>query len=337
MTTAPPAPRTDPSETVLPPGFRDDRPRPDSPWRSVDWPRHLRRIAVDGRDVNLVDIGEGPAVLLIHGLGGCWQNWLENIPALAESRRVVAVDLPGFGESDMPADDVSISGYGRTVESVLEELGIGSASLVGNSMGGFVAAEMAIQYPERAERLVLVAAAALWNEQRRARPLVTVGSLTQAVGARVAAQWELALRRPRLRYGALAGAGIRHPLRLPLDLCYEIMQGAGRDGFVPGLRALYDYRLRDRMPEIECPTLIVWGTHDTLVPVAHATEYERLIPNARKVILPDTGHVPMLERPATFNALVEEFLAEGDAASGGATTSEAASPNGRPTKRRARR
>ncbi|MEA2448761.1 MAG: hypothetical protein QOG63_693, partial [Thermoleophilaceae bacterium] len=99
-------------------------------WREVNWRPHLRQLDVDGTTVNLVDYGEGSPdlhpVVMIHGLGGCWQNWLENVPRMAaEGRRVIALDLPGFGYSDMPREEISISGYGRCVNAVCDELDLG--------------------------------------------------------------------------------------------------------------------------------------------------------------------------------------------------------------------
>ena len=279
-----------------------------SAWLDVDWAEHQRWVTVGGRAINLVDVGSGPPVVLIHGLGSNWQSWLENIPALAQRHRVIALDLPGFGRSEMPAEPISIRGYGRAIDALLDELGIRGAALVGNSMGGFVAAEVAVRLPARADHLVLVAAAVLWNERRRARPLVTLEKVTRGYGAWLFAQWELAHRRPRLRGVALSSAGIRHPLRLPPELTWEIMSGTGAPGFSDALATLFAYRLRPRLPEIGCPTLVLWGRNDPLVPVEHAADYQRLIPDARSVIYEDTGHLPMLERPGRFNAEVLAFL-----------------------------
>src|SRR5205085_7385219 len=103
---------------------------------------------------------------------------------------------------------------------------------------------------------------------------------------------------------------LRHPTRIKPDLAFQIMHGAGSDGFLPALEELLDYDFRDRLGDVKCPTLLAWGTDDNLVPVEDADEFERLIPNARKVILEDTGHVPMIERPQTFNDLLVEFLHE---------------------------
>jgi len=133
-----------------------------SEWQDIDWQQHMRWVRVEDRWMNLVDIGEGPVILMIHGLAGSWQNWLENIPFFARDHRVIAVDLPGFGESEMPAKDISISRYADTVDALLDELDIDQpVRLLGNSMGGFIGAELAIRYPQRIERLVLVAAAGL--------------------------------------------------------------------------------------------------------------------------------------------------------------------------------
>src|SRR3954453_18283763 len=99
----------------------------DGSWQAVDWPSVLRRVTVLGREVNLVDTGgSGPPLLFIHGLGGAWQNWLLNIPAFMGTHRVIALDLPGFGESEKPAEEISIKGYAKVVEELCEALGVES-------------------------------------------------------------------------------------------------------------------------------------------------------------------------------------------------------------------
>jgi pimeloyl-ACP methyl ester carboxylesterase len=118
---------------------------------------------------------------------------------------------------------------------------------------------------------------------------------------------EAMLRRPRLRHLAFR-AIMRHPTRLPLDLLAHQAGGPGMPGFLLAMDALLSYDFRERLPEIACPTLIVHGAEDMLVPVADAHEFHRLIAGSRLEILKDTGHVAMLERPPTFNALLGEFL-----------------------------
>ena len=239
----------------------DDYGVSDSPnWREVNWQDHLGSMEVAGRRLGYVDIGQGDGapVVFIHGLGGCWQNWLENIPRLAERRRVIAVDLPGFGSSEMPRDKISISGFGRAVDGLADRLDLGQVAVVGNSMGGFTGAEMAIQFPGRVQSLVLVSAAGISIVDLRREPILASARVLTALTARTAAMRRDVAARPRIRHAVL-NAIVRHPTAIKADMAFEMMQGAGSPGFVPGLDALTSYDFRDRLPEIEAPTLLVWG------------------------------------------------------------------------------
>jgi pimeloyl-ACP methyl ester carboxylesterase len=133
----------------------------------IDWREHQRWVTVQGKAVNVVEIGTGPPLVFVHGLSGSWQNWLEQLPEFSRTHRCIAVDLPGFGRSEMPAEKITISGYGRWLDALFAELDIEAAAVVGNSMGGFIAAETAIKFPHRIERLVLVSAAGLSIERMR--------------------------------------------------------------------------------------------------------------------------------------------------------------------------
>ncbi|MFL5884762.1 MAG: alpha/beta fold hydrolase [Thermoleophilaceae bacterium] len=282
-------------------------------WREIDWTEHLHQSEIDSRSVNYCDYGEGPAVLMIHGLGGSWQNWLENIRAVGQTHRVIAPDLPGFGFSEMPREKTSIQGFGRTVAALCEQLGIDRVeAVIGNSMGGFVSAELALQRPDLVERVVLVSAAGIGVHKMRREPVVVWGRTNTAIATRLAANTETGVRRPRLRH-LIFSTLVRHPTRVPQDMLYELAYYSGRDGFMPALYAHFDYDFRDRLEEIECPVLIVWGADDMVVWARDADEYEQVIPNARKVIFEDTGHLPMVERAPEFNALIEDFLAGRDA------------------------
>jgi len=279
----------------------------------VDWREHQRWVVVQDRAVNLVEIGSGPPLVFVHGLSGSWQNWLEQLPAFADTHRCIAVDLPGFGESAMPAEKITISGYGRWLDALLAVLEIEAAAVVGNSMGGFIAAETAITFPHRVERLVLVAAAGLSVERLRSdvglRLLEVTENLGQLMAARLLSKADPLVRRPRGRR-ALLWFVAAHPDRMPAALAREQMAGANKPGFVPALDALTSYPIRDRLSSIQCPTLIVWGRKDILVPIKDAYEFDRLIARSRLLVYDDTGHVPMLERPERFNADLAAFLAE---------------------------
>jgi pimeloyl-ACP methyl ester carboxylesterase len=282
----------------------------DASWMHVDWPAFTRRLVVAGRSVNVVDTGgDGPPLLFIHGLGALWQCWLLNMPPFMETHRVVALDLPGFGESEMPAGEISVRGYAQVVDAVCDQLGIDCPAVVGNSMGGFIGAELALSFPTRVDRLVLVSAAGLSIEYQRREPLLTFARIWAASTTRAGARVDDVIRRPRLRRAVLQGV-FRYPERLSGPLTTELVQGAGKPGFIPALDSLMRYSFRDRLQQMEMPVLLVWGRNDMLVPVGDAARFERLIgPNARKVIFEDTGHVPMIERPSRFNSLVRRFLA----------------------------
>lgn len=285
-----------------------------SAWMDVDWSEHQRWVNVDGQPVNVIEMGEGHPIVFIHGLSGSWPNWLEQLPVFARNHRVIALDLPGFGHSPMPHEQITIAGYARLLDGLLEELGVDAATLVGNSMGGFISAELAIAYPQRVERMVLVSAAGISTYQRpevmRAVPFLTRAErIVAAYTAWFASKSDSVARRRGLRNATL-GLVVRHPGRLPGPLAAEQLRGAGKPGFLQALNALLDYPIRERLPEIACPTLIVWGDEDRLISARDADIFEQMIPNSRKVLFHGTGHMSMLERPAAFNELLEGFLEE---------------------------
>jgi pimeloyl-ACP methyl ester carboxylesterase len=286
-----------------------------SDWMDINWNEHLRWVRVQDRWMNVLEYGspDDEPVIFIHGLSGCWQNWLENIPHFARDHRVIALDLPGFGQSEMPAKEISISNYADTIDALMTELGIDTARIIGSSMGGFIGAELAIQHPARVERLVLVSAAGLSIEY--IRTVRTQGLRHRAENVAffylgwVASRSDIVARRGRLR-AALMKLVVAHPTRLPPALTIEQVSGSGKPGFSDALDAMCNYPLRDRLEKISCPTFIVWGDKDLLVPVRDAAIFEELIDDARKIIYTDTGHLPMMERPARFNQDVRAFLQE---------------------------
>ena len=295
-----------PQLAPLPDGYGPDG---RSEWLDIDWHSRLRSCTVAGSRVNYIEMGSGPPLVFVHGLSGCWQNWLENIPHFARSHRVIAVDLPGFGESELPLEDITIPGYGAFLDAFLDEIGVECTSLVGNSMGGFITAEVAISHPHRVDKLALVSAAGVMTV--RHLQLTMAKRLSRAFhagSARVIARRQSVVRRRGLRKVLLYGV-VRHPELLQPELVYEICSGGGKPGFLDAFKAVLDYDFTDRVPEIDRPTLIVWGRDDRIVPVGGAYRYERLIPGSQRVIFEETGHVPMIERPALFNRVLEDFLA----------------------------
>jgi pimeloyl-ACP methyl ester carboxylesterase len=290
-----------------------------SSWREVDWRAQQRWHTVAGSAVNVIELGPerspaGQPLVFVHGLSGSWPNWLEQLAVFAEDHRVIALDLPGFGHSPMPRETISMAGYAHMLDRLLDQLEIDAAAIVGNSMGGFIGAELAISFPQRVERLVLVSAAGISTHQprgsQRGMPaLRRLERVLMASSAWAASKSDTVAKRERLRDVAL-GVVIRHPGRLDAALAAEQVRGAGKPGFMQGLEAVIDYDVRERLGEIACPTLIVWGERDRLINVRDADVFAELIPDSRRVIFKDTGHMAMLEHPERFNPLLRGFLAE---------------------------
>lgn len=289
--------------------MRDDYGSPDPDWLKLDWRPHLRRVELPGADVAYAEIGEGEPIVFVHGISGSWQNWLENLPHFGRTHRAIALDLPGFGASPMPSWPIDMPAYGRLLHDFCEKLGLQGATLVGNSMGGLVAAEAVLSTPGRFDRLALVSAAGFINtwlpHQRGKATSQAWSTFGRPFGA--AARFFVSHRRGRWLMFRFA---IRYPGRLRKELLWEQMaSGLPAPGFTDALDAVIEYDARDRLEEIEIPTMIVWGMDDWVIPSVAALSYHRRIPDSRLEIFERTGHVPQLERPERFNRVLEEFLA----------------------------
>lgn len=297
-----------------------DRPdpygNPEPEWLEINWAEHRRALDVEGTEVNYVEMGPPAAeqhplaLIFIHGLSGCWQNWLENIPYFARRHRVLAVDLPGFGDSPAPDWEVSVPNYGRFLLDFCEAVGVADCAIVGNSLGGFVATEAAIRQPGRFEQLILVSAAGVSSARLRKRPVAVVARM-MAAGTPLAFKAQTrALLRSRARTIAFSGV-FDDPNRLRPELISEFFEGGMRgESFVEALTGLAGYDFLHRLEEVEVPTLIVWGRKDRVVPARDALEFQRRLSNPELVVFDNCGHIPMAERPVRFNRLLEEFLAE---------------------------
>lgn len=298
-----------------PPPRHEDYGDSDGEWLRIDWKRHLNEIAVDsdlGRaSVSYVEMGEGPPVLFVHGLGGSWRNWLENIPYFARRHRVVALDLPGFGLSPAPPEQVSIAGYGDLLLRFADAVGLSrDTALVGHSMGGFIATESVLEAPERFRRMVLASAAgvsfATMKESRKA----VIGLIVRLLLPLATRRVESNLGRSRLRKASFAGV-IAHPDLIRREMLWELGSYAvNSPSLVEAAYALAGYDTREQLAKISVPTMIVWGEQDRLVPVEAAYDYARRIARSELSIIHDCGHMVELERPGRFNREVERFIDE---------------------------
>ena len=290
----------------------NDYGNPDPEWLRIDWREHLRRVELPGAEINYVELGEGDPIVFIHGISGSWQNWLENLPHFGRGHRVIALDLPGFGGSPMPDWNIDVPAYGRTVRDFCEKLNLSSeTALVGNSLGGLVALEAVTTAPHAFGPLVLVSSAGLintWHPEKRA---TVTAAAWRGFGPTVAGNADWLVSRPRSRQ-FFWRSFVRYPERLRPELLWEQMNAGLRGpAFTDVLRATIRFDLRDRLDKIGARTMIVWGFDDRVIPVQASLSLHRRIPGSRLEIFERTGHVPQLERPARFNALLDDFLVTG--------------------------
>jgi pimeloyl-ACP methyl ester carboxylesterase len=258
--------------------------------------------------VSILSAGRGKTILCLPGLGGTKASFLATVAALADSYRVVAVDLPGFGESDKPiAAPYDAPWFARSVVSLLDALEVKRAHLVGNSMGGRVAIEAGFVEPERVGGIVLLSPALAWLRDRRWAPVVRalrpeLGLLQLAPRPIV----EGVVRRLLGRADGWAAAGVDEFLR-------SYLTPRGRAAFYAAARSIYldephgERGFWTRLASLSPDAMFVWGRRDTLVPIAFRRHVERTLPSARHVEL-DCGHVPQLECPRRTHAAIRDFL-----------------------------
>lgn len=280
-------------------------------WRRLAEEIKPRRIGLDGRTVSYVEAGsDGPALLLIHGFGGDWRIWLPAMPALARHHRVVAVDLPGFGASEPLPGRAAISEHAAFLDAFCSRVGLERPTVIGSSMGGLLAAELAIHRPERVAALVLAAPAGTApsvGERARILPLLAG---TAVVAAHLPPLPPGVARRPGAR-ALMLSALIHRPRALPSDLAYVALLGRPGPGSWKALLALARHigaGSEAALGAIDCPTLVVWGACDRLLAPAHARRYVEAIPGAELAMIAGSAHLPMVEQPDAFTAAVLPFL-----------------------------
>ena len=259
--------------------------------------------------------GSGPPLLLIHGIGDDSSTWAEIIPTLARNHLVVAPDLLGHGQSDKPRADYSVAAYANGMRDLLSALGIERVTLVGHSLGGGVAMQFAYQFPERTERMVLVASGGVGTD---VSPLLRAAALPGAHLALAALKLPGARTAVQLSIVALewldTGLGVD---AVDLTRVVEALPDqTARSAFIRTLRSVVDWRgqvvtMLDRCYLVRgMPTLLMWGARDSVLPVSHATAAHAAMPGSRLEIFDDAGHFPFRTDPARFVGLLEDFCAE---------------------------
>jgi pimeloyl-ACP methyl ester carboxylesterase len=286
--------------------------RAPTPGRSIE-NGGIQVCTIHGHRRAFVHVGHGPAVLLIHGIGDRSDTWRDAIEALSQDHTVIAPDLLGHGRSDKPRADYSVAAYANGMRDLLAYLGIERATLVGHSLGGGIAMQLAYQYPERCERLVLVSPGGIAPEvspwlRLASGPLAEVAlPLLRLRGAREAGHLVFAL----LRWLDTDLGRDADDLRRMFD---ALPDAAAAQAFTRTLRSSVDLEGQSVTMLDRCylarvaPTLLVWGTRDGVIPFSHAAIAHAAMPHSRLEVFEGAGHFPHHHAPARFAAVLREFL-----------------------------
>lgn len=278
----------------------------------------LKHIELHGDDVAYRLVGEGETLLLIHGMASSSRTWRYVMPELARTHRVLAADLPGHGGSAKPRGDYSLGAFAATLRDLLAELKINRVTVVGHSLGGGVALQLAYQHPELCERLVLISSGGLGRE------VSWILRLLSAPGAELVLP---VVTPPFLRnWGArvrswLGSQGIHADRLDEIWLAFaSLSDPATRQAFLRTLRSVVDLSGQSVSASkrlylaSHLPTLLIWGDHDPIIPVSHGRAAHEAMPGSWLEVLEGVGHFPQVERPAAVVEIIETFMSTGSTA-----------------------
>lgn len=275
-----------------------------------------QKVRLHGHDLSYVDSGSGTPVLFIHGILGSQGQWAHLVDKMDDDHRVIVPDLFGHGESAKPTGDYSLSAHAATLRDLLDHLGIDRVTLVGHSLGGGIAMQFFYLFPQRVDRLVLVASGGLGREVNLVLRSATLPLAEQVVG--------LIASGPVLSRVEALGRGARRVGWRPGADLTAIWHGftslgdrESRKAFLATTRAVIDFggqsiSAHDHLESVRPPTtLIVWGSKDRMIPAWHAISAQRAVPDCRVELFEGSGHFPHLDDPGRFARVVRDFIAEG--------------------------
>jgi pimeloyl-ACP methyl ester carboxylesterase len=269
------------------------------------------RMPLTGGAISYTKAGTGPAMLLIHGLGGTRRTWRHLIPGLARTHTVIAPDLPGHGLSDPPAGDYSLGAHACAMRDLLLTLGYPRASIVGHSLGGGVALQAAYQFPERTERVVLISSGGLGAE---VTPILRAATLPGADTV-VAGLSSIPTALTQRLFGVLPALIGHSDARVLADVLRGLTDDHQRRAFLRTARTVIDWRGqtvsagRQLGLLSEVPLLVAWGANDKTIPPQHHHALAERVPHAVTVEIPDAGHYPHETAPTQVLSALQTFLA----------------------------
>lgn len=256
-------------------------------------------ITVRGHRIWYQDIGEGQPIIFLHGLGSNSLSWLMTLPAFCNSYRVIAIDHIGHGRSDKPTLPYKITNFVDYLEDFILALGLKHVNLVGNSLGGWIAARLALRRPELVAHLVLVGSAGLqpWPELREKLENVKFAPRT---AAEIKSLLSLCFYN-KVRYANQFSVIVSYLLR-SLDDSHTTIEKVIESALDP------NEWLDGQISQIKAKTLVLWGQEDELMPVEFAHQFAKGISNSQLEIFKQCGHVPQIERAKDFNQVVKDFI-----------------------------
>lgn len=273
----------------------------------------LTYLELHGDRIAYRDVGNGPALLLIHGMAGSSATWRAIIPQLSKKYRVIAPDLLGHGESAKPRGDYSLGAFAVWLRDLLDELGVDRATVIGQSLGGGIAMQFAYQHRDYCQRLVLIGSGGLGPDLN---PLLRILS---APGAELVLP--VVAPQPVLNLGNKLGswltkAGIQAPRADQVWQAYSSLSDSQtRQAFLRTLRSVVDYRgqavsaITKLHLTADLPTLLIWGDDDRIIPVSHAYAAHEALADSRLEVLEGVGHFPHAEAPTAVADMLENFIA----------------------------
>lgn len=292
----------------------DEKPRPATLWTELlGEPFAIAYTNVDGVRTRTIEAGSGPALLLLHGRGGHLESWSRNLVPLSRRFRVVALDMLGHGYTAKPSVEYTIGNYAAHVLAFLRARRLDRVSIIGQSLGGWVAAWMALEEPQRIEKLVLVNTNGFCLI-----PAEIVEKIRQSSRAAVESPTPDSVRR-RFQPLFLDASLITEELvRIRLDIYRQAEMKSAMDKIVGSELEPENQRRFELTPDllrrITAPTCVLWSTHDPLLPWQEAQRYQKALPESRFRLLEGCAHWPQYENPQEFNRLVSEFLLETESA-----------------------
>ncbi len=266
-------------------------------------------IDVDGLRLCYQERGQGETVLILPGLATSIDFWQLNVPVLAEQYHVIAVDPPGFGKSDKPDVSYDLLWMRDRLLSFMDAKGIRRTSLIGGSLGGHLALLIALEQPERVDKLVLMGSSGAWPPPG----FLLAGGLyalwnDAVVTDHLRRNWPDIYSKMFIRQTPVTQAMFRYQMAVRADAARYAPEGRASSR---ALRSIFFHSCLDRLGRVRQPTLLIWGARDCIHLHSEARSLRQGLPDARLVIVPDAAHEVMVDQPAVFNDLVTTFLRQG--------------------------